>query len=52
MSEENLLKKTPVYHEHLALGAKMVEFSGWSMPVFYSKITEETFSCKGPCRSL
>ena len=41
MSEENLLKRTPVYDEHLALGAKMVEFSGWSMPVFYSKTTEE-----------
>ena len=35
------LKKTPLYDEHVKLGAKIVEFSGWSMPVFYSNVIEE-----------
>ena len=35
------VQKTPIYDEHLALGAKMVNFSAWSMPVFYEKITSE-----------
>jgi len=30
------LKKTPLYELHLELGAKMVEFTGYSMPVQYS----------------
>jgi aminomethyltransferase len=29
------LKRTIFYERHVALGAKMVEFSGWEMPVFY-----------------
>src|SRR6476646_5096994 len=34
--------RTPLYDEHLSLGARMVEFGGWMMPVQYSKgITEE-----------
>ncbi len=36
------LKRTPLYEQHLALGARMVEFSGWEMPVQYSSgISEE-----------
>ncbi len=35
------LKRTPLYEEHLALGARMVEFGGWDMPVQYSGILEE-----------
>ncbi len=36
------LKRTIFYERHVALGAKMVEFSGWEMPVFYpSGIVEE-----------
>jgi len=34
-------KRTPLYGEHLSLGAKMVEFGGWEMPVSYSGIIEE-----------
>ena len=33
--------KTPLYEEHLALGARMVDFAGWQMPVQYSGIIEE-----------
>jgi aminomethyltransferase len=35
------LKRTPLYDEHRALGARLVEFSGWEMPVQYSGILEE-----------
>ncbi len=34
-------KQTPLYAEHLKLGAKMIGFGGWNMPVFYSSILEE-----------
>jgi aminomethyltransferase len=35
------LRQSPLLGEHLKLGAKMVEFGGWNMPVFYSSILEE-----------
>ena len=35
------LKRTPLYEQHLALGARIVEFSGWEMPVQYTGIIEE-----------
>ncbi len=35
------LKQTPLYEEHIKLGAKMIGFGGWNMPVFYSSILEE-----------
>jgi aminomethyltransferase len=35
------LKRTPLYDTHRALGARMVEFSGWEMPVQYKGILEE-----------
>jgi aminomethyltransferase len=34
-------KQTPLFAEHLKLGAKMIDFGGWNMPVFYSSILEE-----------
>ena len=34
-------KKTPLYDEHVRLGAKVVPFSGWLMPVQYTSIVEE-----------
>src|SRR5438067_4415467 len=34
-------RKTPLYEEHVRLGAKMVPFSGWLMPVQYTGIVEE-----------
>src|SRR5918993_1587949 len=35
------LKKTPLHGRHRALGARMVEFGGWDMPVEYSGIADE-----------
>ena len=35
------LKRTPLYEQHVALGARLVEFGGWEMPVQYSSILDE-----------
>jgi aminomethyltransferase len=35
------LKRTPLYALHRELGAKMVDFGGWEMPVQYEGILEE-----------
>src|SRR3954462_1437623 len=35
------LKKTPLYDEHVRLGAKMIPFGDWIMPVQYSGIIDE-----------
>jgi aminomethyltransferase len=35
------LKKTPLCDEHIKLGAKMVDFAGWYMPVQYTGLREE-----------
>ena len=36
-----MLKRTPLYAAHQKLGARLVEFGGWEMPVQYSSITDE-----------
>ena len=38
MSKE---KRTPLYDEHVRLGARIVPFGGWLMPVQYSGIVDE-----------
>jgi glycine hydroxymethyltransferase len=35
------LRVTPLHDLHKALGAKMVPFAGWEMPVWYSSVVEE-----------
>ncbi len=35
------MRKTPLHEVHVALGARMVDFGGWSMPVQYASILEE-----------
>jgi aminomethyltransferase len=35
------LRRTPLYERHAALGARLVPFAGWEMPVQYSSITAE-----------
>jgi len=35
------MKKTPLYDRHVALGAKIIDFGGWAMPVQYSNVIEE-----------
>ncbi|MEM1180884.1 MAG: glycine cleavage system aminomethyltransferase GcvT [Acidobacteriota bacterium] len=34
-------RKTPLYDEHVAAGAKMVDFAGWMMPVRYTSEMDE-----------
>lgn len=41
------LQRTPLYQEHEALGARLVEFGGWLMPVQYSSIIEEHRAVRG-----
>ncbi len=41
MSIEVALHNTPLAQEHIALGAKMVGFSGWNMPLQYEGILAE-----------
>ncbi len=36
-----MLQRTPLYERHVAMGARMVEFGGWDMPVQYSGIIDE-----------
>jgi aminomethyltransferase len=35
------VKRTPLYSRHVAAGARMVEFGGWEMPVWYAGIVAE-----------
>lgn len=38
---EGALRRTPIYETHRALGAKMIPFAGWEMPVWYTSVIEE-----------
>ncbi|HLZ17603.1 MAG TPA: hypothetical protein VKQ08_11210, partial [Cyclobacteriaceae bacterium] len=35
------MKKTVLNPKHVALGAKLIDFAGWEMPVQYAGIIEE-----------
>ena len=35
------MRRTPLYDAHRALGARMVDFAGWEMPVQYTGIIDE-----------
>ena len=37
-----MVKETYLHEQHIALGAKMVDFAGWHMPVQYTSIIEES----------
>jgi aminomethyltransferase len=39
--ETGTLLHTPLYDEHVRLGARMVPFAGWEMPVQYTGVIEE-----------
>jgi aminomethyltransferase len=38
---DTALRRTPLYERHAELGAKLVPFAGWEMPVTYEGIREE-----------
>ncbi|GAI42085.1 unnamed protein product, partial [marine sediment metagenome] len=39
--EKDKVRQTPLYEEHLKLGARFISFAGWKMPVCYTSISEE-----------
>ncbi len=41
--EENdpTIKRTSLYDTHVSMGAKMIPFAGWEMPVWYTSVAEE-----------
>ncbi|OOC45634.1 MULTISPECIES: glycine cleavage system aminomethyltransferase GcvT [unclassified Thermosipho (in: thermotogales)] len=43
---EKNMKRTPLHNEHLKLGAKMVEFANFQMPIQYSGIKDEVLAVR------
>jgi aminomethyltransferase len=48
-AEPQKLGRTPLYDRHVAAGARMVDFAGWSMPVQYAGIREEHVAVRTGC---
>ena len=50
MTTDTVLKRTPFYEKHVALGAKIVPFAGYEMPVQYAQgITAEHKAVRERC---
>ncbi len=43
------IKRTPLFDKHVALGAKMVPFAGYEMPVQYTGVTDEHHCVRERC---
>ncbi len=41
LQESHSIKKTPLYDRHVSLNAKIIDFHGWMLPVYYSGIIAE-----------
>ena len=41
-----VLRRSPLDAEHRALGAKLVEFGGWEMPIQYAGVLDEHRACR------
>jgi glycine hydroxymethyltransferase len=39
--QEGELRRTPLFETHKKLGAKVIPFAGWEMPVWYTSVVEE-----------
>ncbi len=44
--ESQEIKRTPLYETHKKLGAKIIPFAGWDMPVWYTSVVEEHLACR------
>src|SRR6266478_4688440 len=44
-----MLLKTPLHDRHIALGARMVPFAGWEMPVQYEGVIPEHLAVRRDC---
>ncbi|MBA4385061.1 MAG: glycine cleavage system protein T [Anaerolinea sp.] len=40
------LFRTPLYETHKKMGAKIIPFAGWEMPVWYTSVVEEHLACR------
>jgi aminomethyltransferase len=49
MSDQSQLKQTPLNALHRELGARMVDFGGWDMPVNYGSQIEEHHAVRSGC---
>jgi aminomethyltransferase len=49
MSDQASLKQTPLNATHRELGARMVDFGGWDMPVNYGSQIEEHHTVRSGC---
>lgn len=45
-TESTELKRTPLYETHKKMGAKIIPFAGWDMPVWYTSVVEEHLACR------
>src|ERR671918_2404551 len=43
------LQRTPLHERHVALGARMVPFAGWDMPVQYAGVIAEHRAVRSDC---
>jgi aminomethyltransferase len=43
------LARTPLYERHVALGARIVPFAGWAMPVQYTGVIPEHLAVRSDC---
>src|SRR5215211_1426655 len=43
------LQRTPLFERHVALGARMVPFAGWEMPVQYDGVIPEHRAVRSDC---
>jgi aminomethyltransferase len=46
---EATLKRTPLYARHVELGARLVPFAGWEMPVQYTGVIPEHVAVRTDC---
>ncbi|MBI3319844.1 MAG: glycine cleavage system aminomethyltransferase GcvT [Candidatus Omnitrophica bacterium] len=46
MRSTDAIKRTALYAEHLKRGAKITDFHGWEMPLYYTSILEEHASVR------
>lgn len=44
-----MAQKTPLFEEHKQLGATVIDFGGWDMPVYYTNIISEHNSTRSAC---
>jgi glycine hydroxymethyltransferase len=44
--ETDEIKRTPINETHAKMGAKLIPFAGWDMPVWYTSVMEEHLACR------